>query len=404
MAARAQWSRGNQLRLLENGEEYFPRVFGAIRSARREVLLETFIWFEDSVGHELRDALIEAADRGASVDVTVDGYGTPDLSPEFIAPLLERGVRIFTFDPKPTWFGIRVNLFCRLHRKIVVVDAETAFVGGINFSEDQQCERGPDAKQDYAVEARGPIVRDIEQFCHSARDENALPHRRRYWLRRFPRRMMRPRPGMQALFATRDNGDHPTDIETLYRVAFRRARRDITIANAYFFPGYRFLRDLRRAAGRGVQVRLILQGRPDKGYPQRATETLYESLLASGIRVFNYEERALHAKVAVVDDEWATVGSSNLDPTSFALNLEANLVIRDRKFASDLRERLDGLIESGCSELQREKLPAGTLWQRFLRLLLYHLGRRFPAWGKRFPLTPQRLRDLSSNDLGTGAP
>ncbi len=392
----SQWTRGNELRLLENGEEFFPRVFEAIREARREVLVETFIWVEDSVGTALRDALVAAAEGGASVDVTVDGYGTPVLSTEFLAPLVEREGRVFTFDPVPTLFGLRVNPLCRLHRKIVVVDAETAFVGGINFAEDQQCARGPSSKQDYAVEARGPIVGEIARFCHAARDDNALPRRRRrYWFRRFPRKLIDPKPGAQALFATRDNAEHPTDIETLYRAAFRQARREITIANAYFFPGYRFVRDLKRAAARGVRVRLILQGRPDKGYPQRATETLYETLLASGIRVYRYAERALHAKVAVVDDAWATVGSTNLDPTSFALNLEANLVIRDAVFAGELRDRLERLIAEGCEELTAEGLPRSGLGRRLLQLLLYHVGRRFPAWLRRFPLSRQGLLDLS---------
>lgn len=395
MKRESGWSRGNELRLLENGEQYFPRVFEAIRGARREVLIETFIWFEDSVGRALRDALIEAADRGASVDVTVDGYGTPALSAEFLEPLVERGVRVFSFDPKPTWLGFRVNPLCRLHRKIVVVDGETAFVGGINFAEDQECERGPESKQDYAIEARGPVVRDVDHFCHSTGGDRALPRRRPYWLRRFPRSMLHPKAGMQALFVTRDNAEHPTDIETLYRLAFRKARRDITIANAYFFPGFRFLRDLCRARRRGVRVRLILQGRPDKGYPQVATETLYETLLGSGIEVFNYEERALHAKIAVVDDDWATVGSSNLDPTSFTLNLEANLVVRDREFARELRRRMDRLVERGCTRLTPERLPPATLWKRLLRLILYHVARRFPEWGKRYPRAPQRLRGLA---------
>jgi cardiolipin synthase len=391
-----RWNHATAVRLLD-GDEFFPRVFEVIRQARKEVLVETFIWFEDEVGHQLRDALIEAADRGASVDVTVDGYGTPKLSAEFLAPLVERGVRVFTFDPKPSWFGVRVNLFCRMHRKIVVVDGETAFVGGINYADDQTLRAGDLSKQDYAVEVLGPIVRDVWGFCHSARGDNAVPRRRRYWLRRFPRPLMYPDPGAKALFVTRDNDSHPTDIETLYRAAFQRARRDITLANAYFFPGYRFVRDLKRAAERGVRVRLILQGRPDQAFPQAATETLYGTLLSSGIQVYNYEVRALHAKVAVVDDEWATVGSSNLDPTSFALNLEANLVIRDAAFADALRGRLETLIETGCKELSADQLPPATAWRHLLRLVFYHVGRRFPVWGRRFPRARQQLYDLSED-------
>src|SRR5690554_2674428 len=156
------WSQGNAFELLENGEEFFPAVFEAIRAARRSVLLETFIIFDDRVGRELKDVLIEAAGRGAQVDVTFDGYGTADLPSAFIESLVEAGVRLHVFDPKPRRLGFRTNLFRRLHRKIVVVDSELAFVGGINFGADHLIKSGPMAKQDYAVSVRGPIVADIE--------------------------------------------------------------------------------------------------------------------------------------------------------------------------------------------------------------------------------------------------
>ncbi|WP_312929721.1 cardiolipin synthase ClsB, partial [Stutzerimonas nitrititolerans] len=155
------WRDGNRLQLLENGEEFFPRVFEAIREAKKEVLLETFIFFEDKVGIELQKALIAAAQRGASVDITVDGYGSADLSAEFVAAMTDVGIRIQMFDPRKRLLGKRVNLFRRLHRKIVVVDGEVAFIGGINFSADHLSDFGPGAKQDYALQVEGPVVHDI---------------------------------------------------------------------------------------------------------------------------------------------------------------------------------------------------------------------------------------------------
>src|SRR5690606_23771069 len=148
------WRHDNTVELLENGEAFFPRVFDAIRAARREVLLETFILFDDEVGRELRQALIEAARRGAQVDVTVDGYGSDCLDEAFIGGLTEVGVRFHVFDPYPRIFGFRVNALRRLHRKLVVVDGEVAFVGGINYSADHLASFGPEAKQDYAAELR----------------------------------------------------------------------------------------------------------------------------------------------------------------------------------------------------------------------------------------------------------
>ena len=163
-----RWRSGNRVRLLENGEEYFPAVFEAIRAARHEVIVETFIVFEDKVGLELHAALIEAARRGVQVDVLVDGFGSSDLTPAFKASLAEAGVRLRSFDPAARILGIRANVLRRMHRKLVVVDGAVAFVGGINFSADHLADFGPEAKQDYAVELEGPIVQDIHRYVAAA--------------------------------------------------------------------------------------------------------------------------------------------------------------------------------------------------------------------------------------------
>ena len=154
----ARWCAGNRIALLENGEAYYPRVFEAIGQARHEVMVETFILFADKVGWALHAVLLEAARRGVQVSLMVDGYGSPDLGPDFVDPLVEAGVRFQVYDPVPRLFGLRTNVLRRLHRKIVVVDGELAFVGGINFSADHLADHGPEAKQDYAVEVAGPIV------------------------------------------------------------------------------------------------------------------------------------------------------------------------------------------------------------------------------------------------------
>src|SRR5690606_32748597 len=154
------WRGGNDVQPLINGEEFFPSVFESIRAARREVLLETFIIFEDKVGIKLQKALIEAAERGVTVEVTVDGYGTADLSSEYILAMHRVGIRVHMFDPRPRLLGMSTNLCRRLHRKIVVIDGGMAFIGGINFCIDHLAEFGPMDKQDYAVRVRGPIGAD----------------------------------------------------------------------------------------------------------------------------------------------------------------------------------------------------------------------------------------------------
>jgi cardiolipin synthase len=393
---KTRWIAGNDIRLLENGEEFFPRVLECIANARKEVVLETFILFEDDVGLRLHGALLAAVRRGAQVDVTIDGFGSPDLSDQFIDSLLEAGVRMHVFDPGTRLFGQRMNMLRRMHRKIVVIDGEVAFVGGINFSADHMVDYGPLAKQDYAVEIRGPLVAEIQRFTHAALAQGQRYQRKRHWLRWRRRLRVRrddlPKAGSaSAMFVVRDNGEHMSDIERHYRIAIRAARRRIVIANAYFFPGYLFIRDLRRAAQRGVDVRLILQGEPDMPIVKVAAGMLYHRLLAAGVRIYEYCERPLHGKVALMDDEWATVGSSNLDPLSLALNLEANVIIRDRAFNRRLDERLQHMMRHSCTLVTAEEVGEPKGWAMVRSFLAYHFTRRYPGWALWLPRHVPRL-------------
>lgn len=400
-----KWVTGNQFTLLENGEAFFPRVFDCIAAAQKEVVLETFIWFDDKVGQALQAVLIAAGQRGVQVDVTIDDYGSPDLPPAFLAALAAAGVRVHVFDSGPSLWGWRtnLNLFRRMHRKIVVVDGTRAFVGGINYSADHLADFGPQAKQDYAVEIAGPLVADIHGFVHTAlvagqRNAQAtLLSRLRHLfsakahtlintLRNVPGPPALPTQGDAAgIFVTRDNRHHTNDIERHYRIAIRSAQRRIIIANAYFFPGYRLLKDLRRAAERGVDVRLILQGEPDMPIVKTAASLLYHPLLASGVRIYEYCERPLHGKVAVFDEALATVGSSNLDPLSLALNLEANVFIKHAGFNQHMGARLAHLMDLNCRQIQASDLAGSSRWRVLRSFFLFHVLRWYPAWGGWFP-------------------
>lgn len=374
------WRPGHQLRLLENGEAYFARVFEAIDQARGEVLLETFIWFDDKVGLALKDHLIAAARRGVRVQLLVDAFGSPDLEASMAGELAGAGIALRMFDPQPRRLGLRLNVFRRLHRKLVVVDGQVGFVGGINYSADHLADFGPESKQDYAVEVRGPVVADIRAFMrHAIASQGSGEH----WQ---PAREAAPPAageGAQACFLPRDNGARSRSIELAYREAFRQARHEIVLANAYFFPGYGFLRDLCDAARRGVRVSLIFQGQPDTPLALVAARSLYRHLVDEGVALYEYCQRPFHGKVAVIDGEWSTVGSSNLDPLSLALNLEANLLIRDVGFATELRQRLGRLMETHCRSISPGSLPRGRFWRRLFRPLLFHVLRNAPAWASR---------------------
>lgn len=393
---RAAWHDGNRVELLENGDAYFPRVFEAIRTARSEVIIETFILFEDKVGNALLDVLAEAARRGVSVDVTVDGYGSPEFSATYLDTLRQAGVRFRVFDPRRRFLGLRTNLFRRLHRKIVVVDACIAFVGGINFSVDQLDEYGVEAKQDYAVEVEGPAVARIHAAAR--RLIRAAPRRRMYTAHSTHAPPMNRECGhagsARVAFVQRDNGRHTSDIEWHYRVAIRAARERVLIANAYFLPGYRLLRALRDAARRGVDVCLILQGHPDMPWVTTATRSLYGYLLPAGVRILEYCRRPLHGKVAVVDGRWSTVGSSNLDPLSLWLNLEANVLIEDEAFATCLHDRLTALAHEHCSPVSEDGAGAGGFWSPLLGVLLFHMMRHAPRIAGWLPAHAPRLKTV----------
>lgn len=160
---KCSWREGNKIQLLENGEQYYPAVFKAIGEAQERIILETFIWFEDDVGKQLHAALLDAARRGVKAEVLLDGYGSPDLSDEFVNELTAAGVVFRYYDPRPRLFGMRTNVFRRMHRKIVVIDARIAFIGGLNYSAEHMSSYYPEAKQDYAVRLEGQLSKI---FCN----------------------------------------------------------------------------------------------------------------------------------------------------------------------------------------------------------------------------------------------
>lgn len=410
MKLKVEWIGGNRVDLLENGDTYLRAAYEAIDAARHEIVIETFILFDDPVGRDMQQHLIDAGRRGVEVDLTVDGFGSPDLSDAFISALTDAGVRMHVYEPIP--IVRQLNPLRRLHRKIIVVDGRIAFVGGINLSEDHLESFGDKAKQDYAVRIEGAVVERIHSFVRQA----LAPVRRQLKVGHILRRAflaprigpddhcstspvgastLRTAPGNATVaFVIRDNHDHRTDIERAYRMAIRAARDTVLIANAYFFPGYRLLRDLRRAASRGVKVDLILQNNPDVPIARVAGRMLYESLIKDGVTIHEYCRREMHGKVAVVDGVWSTVGSSNLDPLSLSLNLEANVLIRDAEFAATLQRRLQYLIEHDCERTKLDGPPRLTMWRYLLGWFAYHVSRGYPRWLSALPHFGLRIRSF----------
>src|SRR5574343_321434 len=367
---------GNRLTLLESGAEYFPALLNAINAARTEIYLESYIFAKDAVGDAVAIALCDAAQRGVQVNLTVDGFGARNFRTDFHSQLTAAGVRTMTYRPEIGPFHLKRHRLRRLHRKLVVIDARIAFVGGINIIDDDNAPEAMRPRYDYAVRIEGPILTQIHHAVRRMWEIVSWANfKRRFRLAPVSRPCCDIAGSQRAAFLIRDNIRHRNDILNAYLEAIDAAREEIIIANAYFMPGVRFGRALYAAARRGVRITVLLQGKTDHQLLHYATQTLYAAALKAGIRIFEYEKSFMHAKVAVIDGHWATVGSSNIDPFSLLLAKEANLVVRDALFGNELRSSLKQAIAGGARELLPADIARQPWHSRLLRWLAYGMDR-----------------------------
>lgn len=348
---------GHTLILLRNGEEYFPRLIAAIDAAKTSIYMETYIYSADQTGRLFSNALQNAARRGVTTRLLMDGFGSADLPQNWIVEMSVAGVEVLWFRKEVGRFSLQRYHLRRLHRKLALIDGRTAFVGGINITDD--ISHGLKAPRlDYAVEVEGAVVRDIHVSMRRLWLLVAWTHFHRQGERDKFRLLLHANLQQQVKFVTRDSLRHRRDIERAYLAAIGGAQREIIIANAYFLPGRKFRKALVDASKRGVRVVLFLQGKVEYRLQHYATMALYDELLHTGIEIYAYKASYMHAKVAVIDGQWATVGSSNIDPFSLWLAREANLVVQDAAFATSLRADL-------ISEMQhRSQRIEPSVWRK----------------------------------------
>jgi cardiolipin synthase len=354
------WRGGNRIELLESGVQYFPALVEAIEGAGREVFLETYIYADDATALRVTEALAAAALRGVTVRVLIDGFGARDFSSALRSRLLEAGAQLLVYR-RPLWWqpvrGLR-----RMHRKLAVADGRIGFVGGINIIDDWNTPDEVPPRLDYAVRVEGPLVADITAAAwHLWTVVSYAALRARGQRPAFP--PAPPAGETRARLLVRDNLAHRRDIEEAYLAAFDAARHSIVLAIAYFLPSRPVREALAAAAARGVAVTILLQGPSDHLLLKRASEFLYRRLTRAGIRIVEYHASFLHSKVGIVDDHWATVGSSNLDPFSLLLSREANIEILDTGFNAELRARLDAAIARGGKVITPDAI-AHVGWMR----------------------------------------
>ncbi|MBI3526884.1 MAG: cardiolipin synthase ClsB [Betaproteobacteria bacterium] len=367
---------GNSLDLLSNGEQYFPALEREIDAAASEIYLETYIFEADATGDRIAQALIRAALRGVAVCLLVDGFGSRLFAQNLQPRLLEAGVQSLVFRPESSLFKFRRTRLRRLHRKLVVIDGKVGFCGGINVIDDVHAGGPVHPRFDYAVRVQGPLLADMHAAVRAVWMRAAWTNMRRRWAPPIgPRPDAPPAGDRRAAFLARDNFRHRHDIERAYLAAIRSAKFEVVIANAYFLPGKRFRRALLAATHRGVRVVLLLQGRVEYLLVHYATRALYHQLLDAGVEIHEYQRSFLHAKVAVIDGRWATVGSSNIDPVSLLLAREANVVVENQAFASDLRDSLQSAIASGAKPVAREYAVKMGVVTRLMTWIAYGLLR-----------------------------
>ncbi|MDP3540169.1 MAG: cardiolipin synthase ClsB [Azonexus sp.] len=372
----AEFLPGNRLTLLNSGAQYFPALLTALESATLEIYLESYIFADDEIGHEVTGALCRAAARGVVVNITVDGFGGRNFVTDFLPRLTAAGVRAMLYRPEIGRFHLRRHRLRRLHRKLVVIDARIAFVGGINIVDDNNAPADMCPRYDYAVRIEGPVLRQVHHAVRRMWEiVSWVNFKRRFRLSPATNPCCNGVGDQTAAFLIRDNIRHRNDILHGYIEAINAAQEEILIANAYFLPGVRFGLALQAAAKRGIKITILLQGKTDHPMLRFATQALYAVAMEHGIRIFEYEKSFMHAKVAVIDGQWATVGSSNIDPFSLLLAKEANLMVRDAVFAGELRASIHDAMSGGAREMSPEDLRRQPWHSHFMRWLSYGLVR-----------------------------
>ena len=351
----------HRLAILRDGEQTFASMLAAIAAAKSSICLETYILRDDRTGARFGQALMERAKAGVEVNVLYDAWGS-SLSIEYLMWLSQAGVRTMPFHPVELSTALDktlAKLTLRNHRKLLIVDGQVAFTGGLNLSDDYAAlVDGGRGWRDTHVRIEGPVVGELLGFFISTWKAAGGPPLDPV---RYPKRLHTRDPAVQVAASHLRRGRRT--VRHAYGDAIREAKSHIYITNAYFLPTVRLLQSLRAAAKRGVDVRVMVAGTTDVQAVLLASRSIYGLLLKAGVRLFEWEGRVLHAKTATVDRRWSTVGSSNLDRQSLRFNLEVNVIVRDSAFAGAMEAMFFQDLDS-CREITLDTWEKRSLWER----------------------------------------
>lgn len=339
--------------LIRGGKEYFDLLISLINASKKLVHLQTYIFDDDETGQKVGEALKAAAQRKVIVRVYVDGYASQVMSQAFINDLRNAGVQFRFFEPllksRYFYFGRR------MHHKIFVADEWHALVGGINITDRYNDMPGQPAWLDFALYTRGGISRELSDFC--GRAWSGLSSRMSYWpdkLNEGKRNLAQQQPSQEILVRRNDWVKGKKEITLTYQKMFRQAESEIMIMCSYFLPGKSIRKLLSMAARKGVKIKVITAGISDVKMAKRAERWLYDWLLRNNIELYEYQSTILHAKIAVCDRSWFTIGSYNVNNISAYASLELNLEVRYSDMARMTAEMLDRIISSDCTRITME--------------------------------------------------
>lgn len=336
---------GNDVKLVRSGEDYFNTLEFIINQAHESIHFQTYIFEEDATGRKVAAQLLKAAKSGVKVYLLVDAYASGKLSVKFTDELKKYGIEIRRFSPLHFW---KLETGRRLHHKIVVIDKKYALIGGINIANKY---KGVNEKAwlDYAVLLQGNIVWDAYLLCYQLWNKKLYNPRIRKTSDVIPHQA-----DVKAILSQHDFFRRKLNIYKSYKTAFRNAKSEIYLVSSYFIPGRKMLKEIFKAADRGVKIKLILGKQSDVPIAQKATYFLYHKLLKHGIEIYEYKPSIVHAKVMMVDSKWSTVGSYNLNFISEYNSIELNVNIADNNFAMILKHELDLIIENDCEKVNKE--------------------------------------------------
>ncbi len=353
------------IELVHSGEDYFLRLKEILDKAEKEIHLQTYIFENDETGQRVATCLKEAAQRKVKVYVLLDAYGSAALPDRFIQDLIQHGIFVRFFSPLLSFNNFYLGR--RMHHKVVVADGKKALIGGINIADKYHGTQGSEPWLDYAVLLDCPAANDLQKLCSD------------YFFKEGSTKKIKPvlHSAGRALVGIRQNDwlKNKTEVCDAYTSAILRAKKEIVIVGSYFLPGRRLTQALKKAGKKGVKITVILAGISDVLMVRRAVTHLYSSFLHHNITVYEWNKSVVHGKAAVVDNEWSTIGSFNLNSLSCYGSIEMNVEIYSPKFAKTMRDDFDHIIGQ-CSQVTFNTLKkTGSVIDKLANWGAYHLVR-----------------------------